>query len=338
MSAPERAPRVLVVTNIWPAGEDDFRGVFVRDQLDELRALGVEADVEVIAQDRGAPDYLAGAARVRARARAGRYDLVHAYFGLSAFAARFVGGLPRVVTLLGSDVNAGWKRAAGARWWRSADARIYVSRRLAERAREPEAPVIPFGVDFDLFAPVARAGARAALGLAPDARLVLFAAEPEKPVKRYEVFGAVLAELRARGVAAEELVLPERGQARARVPLKFAAADAMLFTSREGSEGAPQVVREACAMGLPVVSVDVGDVSEVLDGVKPSAVVPFPGDEGRLVTALADATAAVLALDGARSNGRESGAAVALREGAERVLGVYRDVLAGRAAVRDRQP
>ena len=325
------ALRILTVTNIWPTG-GAFRGIFVREQVEALRRLGHTVDVEVIAQERGKADYLLAAPRIRRRWAAGGYDLVHVHYGLTGFAARLAGAAPRVLSMHGTDVNTPWQRRITKLGWPGTKARIYVSRRLAETAGDPAGHVVPVGIDFTLFAPRDRAEARAALGLPVEGNLVLFGAARDNAVKRYDIFADVLAELSGRGIEAAELILAEPDQPRDRVAAKFAAADLLLFTSRQGSEGSPTVVKEAAAMGLPVVTVDVGDVASVLKDVTPSAVVPFPPAEApdarqRLVTALADAAAGVLA-ERRRSNGREQVAWLDSAEVARRIEGIYREVLA----------
>lgn len=53
-----------------------------------------------------------------------------------------------------------------------------------------------------------------------------------------------------------------RGYSREEVNLIMNAADCLLMTSRR--EGSPQVIKEAMACGTPIVSVDVGDVKDVI--------------------------------------------------------------------------
>jgi glycosyltransferase involved in cell wall biosynthesis len=123
------------------------------------------------------------------------------------------------------------------------------------------------------------------------------------------------------------------------VAAKFAAADALLVTSKQGTETGPLVVKEAVLSGLPVVSVDVGDVPEVLDGVAPSAWVAWPDDSAtptgraRLVEALADELEKVLATR-MRSTGREAVERLSLGAAARAVEAIYRGVVsrAGRPA------
>jgi len=326
----EQSLRVLAVTNLWPTG-GSHRGSFVRTGVEALRALGHTVDVEVVAQERGRRDYLLGIPRVRRRAVRGRYDIVHIHFGMTAVTARMAPG-PKVVSLYGSDVNTRWKRWLTRIGWGGCAARIYVSRRLADRAGDRAAVVIPNGVDFERFKPGDRAAARLALGAGPDERVILFGGDPARHVKGWDVFEDVVLRLVARGHAARALILTEPGQAVDGVVRKFDAADLLLFTSRPGSEGSPTVVKEAIAMNLPVVAVDVGDVAELLRGVSDSAVIPFPSNPDptiareQLIAALADAADSALT-GGRRSGGREAHRWLDLPEIAGRLVVVYRDIL-----------
>jgi glycosyltransferase involved in cell wall biosynthesis len=72
------------------------------------------------------------------------------------------------------------------------------------------------------------------------------------------------------------------------------AADCLLVTSLH--EGSPNVVKEAMACSLPVVSVDCGDVAERLRNVHPGAICPYD------VNALAQAVSGVITTP-VRSNG-----------------------------------
>ena len=280
------ALRVLWVTNmLYEPGAASARGIFVTQQRAALLATGrVEVDTELVAQGRGAPDYLAANPRVRARWDAGRYDLVHVHYGLTGMATLM---LPtrtlRVFTFYGSDVNDPVQRTLSVAAARSAVRRIFVARRLAALWPDPRNEILPNGVDFAACAPSDRERACRELGLDPAPPRVLFGARPENGVKGYAVFREVFEQVRRAVPDAEELILTELGQSYERVVAKLNAADVLLFTSRRGSEGSPTVVKEALAVGLPVVSTDVGDVAEMLEGVTPGAVV-----KGTLTMTFAD--------------------------------------------------
>jgi teichuronic acid biosynthesis glycosyltransferase TuaC len=325
------ALRILTVTNRWPK-EDHHGGIFVQQLVNALRRAGHDLEVELVNDTRGKADYILAAPRVRRRASAGDYDIVHIHYGLSAPAARLIKNVPRVITLYGSDINVWRQRLITKLSWGGCAARMYMSSRLAATARDPSGIIIPNGVDFDRFTPGDRQAARRSLGARPGDLLVLFGGYPAKRVKGWDIFSEVLTQLQARGIPVQPLVLSEPGQSTDRVIAKLDAADLLLFTSRQGSEGSPTVVKEAIVMGLPVVAVDVGDVAELLAGVEPSAVVAFPAEadatraRAELVERLALEAASVLS-DGRRANGRQRCAWLALDATAARVEAVYRTVL-----------
>jgi glycosyltransferase involved in cell wall biosynthesis len=105
------------------------------------------------------------------------------------------------------------------------------------------------------------------------------------------------------------------------IPLYLNAADCLLLTSQ--FEGSPNIVKEAMACNLPVVSVDVGDVAERLKGVHPSCIVARDPAE------IAKAVESVLAL-GVRSNGREHVAHLSEAEIARKICSIYNSVVYSR--------
>jgi len=101
------------------------------------------------------------------------------------------------------------------------------------------------------------------------------------------------------------------------MPLYFNAADCLILTS--DFEGSPTVVKEAMACNLPIVSVDVGDVSKRLTGVFPSCVV------SRDPVSLGSALIKILE-HGQRSNGSEIIKPISEEHIADRIAGIYRRI------------
>ncbi|AFG36148.1 glycosyltransferase family 4 protein [Spirochaeta africana] len=218
-----------------------------------------------------------------------RFDVVHAFFGIPCgFVARFL-GVPYIVSLRGSDVpgysprmqrleRLGLRRLS--RWvWRGAAAVTVNSAGLGELAAQTlaaEYPVIPNGVDTDLFAPAA-ASARRPPAAAPEAGLRLVSTGRLIPRKGYHL---LIPALRPQ----DSLVLigdgPERAalqqlaagkqvrflgeQPREVIARELQQADAFVLPS--ANEGMSNSLLEAMAAGLPVVVTDVGGSRELVDG------------------------------------------------------------------------
>ncbi len=278
--------RALVLSNMRPDQAHPERGSFVRDQVAALRRLD-GLDVELYEFPPG-PAALARAAhelrRRFARKRTGassagvgaepgsageRFDVVHAHFGLTAWPALAVPAHTRALTLHGTDLRHPRTRLLTLAVLPSVDLLAVVSAALADelpvRAAR-RAQVLPCGVELERFRPMARAEARAQLGLEPGGRYTLFAADPARPEKRYDRAASLAA-----AAGAELLTLG--GVEPARVPLLVNAANAVLVPSER--EGFGLAVLEALACDVPVLATPVGIHEQALAGVPRTLCEPF---------------------------------------------------------------
>ncbi|MGH7615162.1 MAG: glycosyltransferase family 4 protein [Gemmatimonadales bacterium] len=320
--------RVLMITAGWPQPGQPQTTHFVKRQAEFLQRAGVQVDVF---QFRGAKrlwNYAKAWAQVRPMIRSGRYDLVHAQFGQSG-ALALPRRLPLVVTFRGSDIlgivgEDGRYTIAGrisqlvARLVaKRADAVVVVSEHMKAYFRTA-APVLvlPSGLDFELFRCVPRDEARRRLGWPLDKRLVLFAGNPDQPRKRYPLAKAAVDLLNQRLPA--ELVVAW-GVSHSDIPLYMNACDAFVFTSMQ--EGSPNVVKEALACDLPVVSVPIGDVAERLKGIEGCELCPDERPE-----TIAAGLERVLRR-GQRVAGRIAVAPLAEEAITARLIGLYQTVL-----------
>ncbi len=293
--------RALVVTSMYPSADAPARGSFVRDQVEALaRIPGVELELFAF-NPGGVSPYVAAARELRRRYRNARFDIVHAHFGLTAWPAFAVCNAPHVVTLHGTDLVHPRSRQITSAALRFVDLIAPVSAALAKllpaHARRRRVALLPCGVDVRRFAPAPREHARAALGLEPNGRYLLFPADPARPEKRFD---------RARAVAGEIPLLALRGIDPSEVPLWVNAADAVLVPSERESFGL--AVLEALACDVPVLATPVGIAREALAGIPGTLCSPFEAGAWRA------------ALDRllAREDPRVPGRAAAERYSAER--------------------
>jgi teichuronic acid biosynthesis glycosyltransferase TuaC len=311
--------RVLVVHNFVPDDAAPQRGQWVRDQVSELRVLGVE--IEVFSFPPGRGEYLPATRRLRTLLRRERFDLVHAHYGLPGWCARLAGARPLIVTFHGTDVRHRIVGALSRRLVRRIDLAAAVSRALfaPEDGRPglphvPGAAVLPCGPDLRRFAPIPRGEARRSLGLDAAGRYLFFPANPARPEKRHDR-AAALAEACGAELLTGGSIEPER------MPLWLNAANAVLVTS--DYEGFGMAAIEALACEVPVLSTPVGVAPYALGGLEGCLCAPFD-------TAVWAATAQPhLRSADPRVAGGARASSLAAPRMAERVIEAYRDIAPG---------
>ena len=321
-AAPGREPRLMLVSNMWPQPADASFGIFVAQQVDDLRALGLEIAVCFVDGRASRANYARGIVRLRQQLGRHRPDLVHAHHVLAGLVALAAGarrpGRPLLVTHHGIEVFEGWQ-APLARWLtRRVDRSLVVSPAMARQLGLGPEAVLPCGVDLVAFAPGDRRAARTALGLPIDGLRVAWLGA-DRPEKRLALAVAAIERLRER--RPEARLHRIGGLPPEAVPLQLQACDALLLCSTH--EGSPQAVKEALAVGLPVVATAVGDLPELLAGLPGCAVID--GAEPDLAGALAAALARALA--SGRVDARARLAGYARPTIAAGLRAIYRDCL-----------
>lgn len=244
--------RALIVSNMWPTPERPALGTFVRDQVEALQRRE-DVEIELATFPPGGANYLRAIPALRRR---GRFDVVHAHFGLTAAPALAVRAGVRGVTLHGTDViNDRSRRITTAilpRYDVVGVPSAHAVGLLPHRDR-PRAQVLPCGIDMRRFTALPRDEARRALGLDPAAPFALFPYDPIRASKRHDLAAAA-----SRG---HHLVALGH-EPRERMHLWLSAASVVLCPSTWETFG--MAAAEAAACGTPVIATPTGAQREVL--------------------------------------------------------------------------
>lgn len=268
----QRPLHVLMVTGIYPTEHRPHSGTFIKSQIDSLIAAGVK--VEVIHPKPGPVllRYLWTITQVWQKTRTKRFDIVHGHYGQWCLFARLQWSIPVVASFLGDDLlgtplgDGNYSKVATvianiSRWLcRHVDAVIVKSTEMKTATGIERVFVIPNGVDFELFRPIPRAEARAALGWDQDRYYILFGNDPRIPRKGFNLAQTAVEHLRAKGVPVELVVA--NGLEQTTFVQYINASNALILSSL--SEGSPNVVKESMACNIPVVATDVGDAVEII--------------------------------------------------------------------------
>lgn len=234
---------------------------FIVEQSEVLKRTGCEIDFLGL-QGKGLLGYLKNLPLLKRRIDDFKPDVIHAHYGLSGLLANLQRRVPVVVTYHGSDINDRKVLPLSKMAMRLSAWNVFVSKKTMTIARPTKNySLLPCGIDQMDLQQTQRLEARQRLHLDKGKKYVLFAGAFDNFVKNAPLAKDAVAFLEDDNIELLEL----KGYTREEVTLLMCAADVFLMTSF--NEGSPQVIKEALACGCPIVSVDVGDVGERIEGV-----------------------------------------------------------------------
>ena len=248
--------RILIVASY----NKNYFAPFILEQVDALRQLGCEVDYFGVV-GKGIKGYLSALGGLRKKVKSFKPDVIHAHYGLSGLLANLQRSIPVLTTYHGSDINLPKILRLSKIAMKLSAWNIFVSQRNVDIAKPKKNYVLlPCGVNLPNYVEEDICVVKKKLNCNPNKKYILFAGAFDNKVKN-----AKLAQDSISLLENAELI-ELKGYTREQVTALFYAVDAFLMTSF--TEGSPQVVKEAMACGCPLVSVDVGDVAERIEGLE----------------------------------------------------------------------
>jgi len=285
--------RVLFITNMYPARQGDALayGIFVRDQVENLRKLGVQVDL--VAKKTFNPlSYIPFVIQSIYKLLFREYDIIHAhYVPHSALVPSILKTEPLIVTFYGTDGRVyPWKNKVNFlltkfvldRSDKIVSPNNEIKKMLVDRMNvDPlKIHVLHHGVDTEIFKPVSKECARKVTKLPASKHVVLFVGTLTRQkgipyvLRTAHRLPDVLFVLIGRGQLDTNLknclILEQRRHED--LPAWMSAADVLVLPSE--TEGTPSVIQESLACGTPVIASDVGGCSEVVRDGKTGYLIP----------------------------------------------------------------
>ena len=250
------------------SGRQGNANPIIMNQGESLRRAGTELEFFVVS-GRGWKSYVKSIKPLRKKVREGNFDVIHAHYSWTAYLTSVASlGLkvPMVVSLMGNDILDHWwypglaRMVAKMKPWKAV---IVKSKEMKNRVGMPYAIVVPNGVNMERFHEMDKKESQKLLGWDCSKSHVLFPARMEDTRKNWPLaYGAVnMLNERFLDIELHEM----NGVKNEDTPVFYNAADVVVLPSFY--EGSANAVKEAMACNAPIVTTDMGDCRERIDGV-----------------------------------------------------------------------
>jgi glycosyltransferase involved in cell wall biosynthesis len=245
---------------------------FVKEQAEAIAALSNEVIIyEIIGK--GIIGYMGNISHLKKKIKEYSPDLIHAHYGLSGLVSCFQKIVPVIITFHGSDAYLFYVKLLSKIAAHLSIYNIFVGNKIKNKIKgHKNNSVIPCGVNLDKFYPIDQKKSIKKTNLNPNKINILFSSSFDNSVKNYKLAKVAIALLN-KDIEIIELINKSRDE----VNLLLNSCDLLLLTST--SEGSPQIIKEAMACNCPIVTTDVGDISEIIGNTNGCFVTSFnPSD------------------------------------------------------------
>ncbi len=271
--------KVLVVSNMYPTSKHPFYGIFVREQVESLKAEGICVDVFFINGKESRLNYFTSIIGLCKKLRSAHYDIIHAHHTYCIYTLLIARMLVRnksslILTFHEGEVYEPWKlfvdgndfikNLVHLKWLKKialnkVDVVITVDENLIQKLGfKGKVVVLPCGVDLNLFQPKDKISCREKIGFPVDKKIIFFPTSPQRNGQK----GYGIVEESLKFISRKDVTLVTGGNiSHEDMPYYMSAADVVVQLSKY--EASPMVIKEVMACNIPVVSTEVGDVRKV---------------------------------------------------------------------------
>jgi len=256
--------KILTVTNMWPNTKNPYYGIFVKEQVEALYAnTNISNRVFFIDGKKSRLNYLYSLIKINWLILFNKFDVIHVHYALSGLFLLFNPFVKKrvIITLHGSDYHAKGKllKLLIKLIIKRSSVIICLNKSMLQNLSiyNKTLFMIPCGVNTDIFKPERKNTGNSKFQ-------IVFPSSRSRVVKNYPFFQKVINEV-IELMNCEIEVIEIDSMTRIEICQILNAADLICMTSF--TEGSPQIIKEAMACNLPIVSSNVGDVKDLLQGV-----------------------------------------------------------------------
>ncbi len=301
----------------------------IKNQGESLKQNGMDLDYFTI-KGKGIKGYLKNIPILKKYLKYHHYDVIHAHYSFCGWVSKLtLTKIPVIVSLMGSDtygnVDLYGKKKSNSyiNILSSKILQLFVKKIIVKSKNlesytylKNKVKIIPNGVDINKFKPIEKNICREKLNIDINYKLILFLGNPSDPRKNFNLLKNAINNIKDVNL---KIIKPYPVDNKDIVYF-MNAADVLVMTSY--LEGSPNVIKEAMACNLPIVSTDVGDVKEVIGDTEGCYICSYdPQDVAEKIK---------MALDyGKRTNGRERIIKLGLDSDsiAKKIINVYEEVV-----------